>query len=83
MAYINWVEESQAQGEIKSVYENIYKKDNRTNVADILKCFSTHPKLLQKIDEISDLVHFQDQYLDRKTKEMIATLTSGLNNCHY
>ena len=83
MPRISWINEDKATGEIKDVYEHIYEKDNRQDVADILKCFSAHPRLLALIDEIADFVHFQNQYLDRVTKEMIATYVSGLNRCQY
>jgi hypothetical protein len=35
------------------------------------------------INKLSRQAHFSDGYLDRRTKEMIATYVSAINKCKY
>jgi hypothetical protein len=83
MPRIRWVEESGATGEVAQVYEKYMQMAGREFVPDILKCFSPRPDFLMQVMQVSQAVHFSDGYLDRRTKEMIATYVSGLNRCPY
>ncbi len=49
----------------------------------ILRTMSLRPQWLAHIHDLSRQAHFADAALDRRTKEMIATYVSGLNDCHY
>lgn len=49
----------------------------------ILRTMSLAPRYLKAISEAAQTAHFQDGYLDRRTKEMIATYVSALNKCKY
>jgi len=49
----------------------------------ILKCFATHPPLLQHMMGIAEALLFADGHLTRQHKEMIATFVSVQNNCPY
>jgi hypothetical protein len=49
----------------------------------ILRTMSFQPEYLCYINELSRKAHFSDGYLDRRTKEMIATYVSALNKCKY
>jgi uncharacterized peroxidase-related enzyme len=55
----------------------------RREVPDIFKAMSLRPDLMEKMLELSEKGHFSDGYLDRKTKERIATFVSALNGSHY
>ena len=84
MPNIAWIEEQQATGALAEVYR-AYLADHpdRPRVPDILKCFSQRPDFLRSVIEFSYSLHFTDGHLTRRTKEMIATLVSGLNQCPY
>ena len=84
MARIDWVEDEDATGDVAEVY-NEWKKanPNRPRFPDILKCFSPNPILLRDMVRMTYPLHFMDGALTRKTKEMIATYVSGLNQCPY
>ena len=55
----------------------------REHVPEILRCFSQRPEFLRDVMSFSYQVHFSPGHLDRRTKEMIATYVSGLNQCPY
>jgi hypothetical protein len=84
MARIRWIDESEASGEIGSVYE-AWKAANpgRAELPGILKCLSHRSDLLAGISELANRVHFSEGHLTRRLKEMIATYVSALNRCPY
>lgn len=84
MPYINWVEDENASGELGEIYRAyIETRPDRPRMPDILKCFSQRPDFLRRVIQFSNELHFSDGHLDRRTKEMIATLVSALNQCPY
>lgn len=84
MPHLPWIEDDAATGELAELYAG-WKKANphRDRMPDILKCFSLRPEFLRAVMDFSYRVHFADGYLTRRTKEMIATYVSGLNQCPY
>ena len=84
MARIKWVEDDQATGETQAVYDH-WRKANpgRETLPEILKCFSSNPTFLAQVMEMSYGLHFQDGQLPYRTKEMLATYVSALNQCRY
>lgn len=84
MPFIHWTEDEDAAGELADVYR-AYKEANphRPRMPEILKCFSARPDFLQQVIDFSFGVHFSPGHLDRRTKEMIASLVSALNQCPY
>ncbi len=84
MTNIDWINEEDADGELAEAYAEYFRRrPERTQVADVLKCFSHRPDFLKQVMDFSWGVHFSDGHLTRRTKEMIATLVSGLNQCPY
>jgi len=84
MARIAWINENDARGELKELYDEWFAKNpDRKEFPGILKCFSQRPDFLRDVMEFSYRVHFRDGHLTRRTKEMIATYVSGLNRCPY
>ena len=82
--WIRWVDEEQATGTVGDVYRAwLTANPQRTEVPEILKCFSLNPDLLKSVVEFSYGLQFSDGQLTRRLKEMIATLVSGLNQCPY
>lgn len=82
--YIQWVEDADATGPTAAVYA-AWKEANpgRPLMPEILKCFSLRPDFLKSIIDICYPLHFADGHLNRRQKESIATLVSGLNRCPY
>lgn len=84
MPYIQWINEQDAEGEVAEGYDIYFqKRPGRTQVADIVKCFSHRPDFMKQMMEFSWKVHFSDGHLPERIKEMIATLVSGQNRCPY
>ena len=84
MTNIKLINEDQAEGELGTLYADwLAANPNRDRVPEILKCFSQRPDVLRSMLELTYPLHFSDGHLTRRTKEMIATLVSGLNQCHY
>jgi uncharacterized peroxidase-related enzyme len=77
------VEESEATGEVAALYNYFRTHFGRADVPGILKCFATHPPMLRHIMELSESLIFNDGYLCRRHKEMIATSVSVQNRCGY
>lgn len=82
--FIEWVDESAATGEVAELYD-LWRAANpgRSKIPGILKAFSLRPDFLRLVMDASYKVHFSEGHLTRRTKEMIATLVSGLNQCPY
>ena len=74
-----WVEETSP--EARRVYRAMGK--GRTPVPDIYKAMSLRPDLMQRVADLTDQAHFQGGFLERRTKELIATYVSSLNACGY
>ncbi len=84
MPHIQWIDEDQAEGELGTLYADwLAANPNRESVPEILKCFSQRPDVLRSVLELTYPLHFSAGHLTRRTKEMIATLVSALNQCHY
>ena len=84
MPFIQWIDEDQAEGDVRSLYQGWRAANpDRDGVPEILKCFSLRADVLRGMLELSYPLHFCEGYLTRRTKEMIATLVSGLNHCPY
>jgi len=84
MARIEWVEDEDATGELAEIY-SIWKQNHpgRTRFPEVLKCMSARPDFLKSMIDASYAVHFCDGHLKYRTKEMIATFVSAINECRY
>jgi uncharacterized peroxidase-related enzyme len=76
---LRWVEEHDPRA--RQVYRRL--GGGRWSVPDIFKAMSLRPDLMEKTLDLSETGHFSDGYLDRRTKERIATFVSSLNGSHY
>jgi len=83
VARIDWFEDDDAVGVVADVYARWKRANDNRAIPDILKCFSLRPDVLEKIEELSNVLHFSDGHLPRKTKEKIASYVSALNRCRY
>jgi len=82
-ANIAVIEESAATGEVAALYAHFRGHFGRPDIPGILKCFATHPPLLRHMIDLSEQLIFADGALERRHKEMIATLVSTQNECPY
>jgi uncharacterized peroxidase-related enzyme len=83
MTIIPIVEEDAATGTVAEAYADYRTCFRRDHVPGILKCFATHPPLLEQMIALASTLLFTESHLSRKTKEMIATYISALNACPY
>lgn len=84
MPFIQWIDEQDARGEVAEGYQRYFdKRPGRSQVADIIKCFSHRPDFMKQVLDFSSGLHFCDGHLPERVKEMIATLASGQNRCPY
>jgi uncharacterized peroxidase-related enzyme len=81
--YLPLVEEDAATGAVAAAYADYRARFERAHVPGILKCFATHPPLLEQMLALASSLLFVEGHLTRRTKEMIATHVSALNACPY
>jgi uncharacterized peroxidase-related enzyme len=76
---LRWIEEEDPQA------RRVYRRfgGGQGGVPDIYKAMSLRPELMEKVLDLSERGHFADGYLDRRTKERIATFVSALNGSPY
>jgi len=77
------VEEDIATRVVAKAYADYREHFGREHVPGILKCFATHPPLLEQMLALASSLLFAESHLSRKAKEMIATYVSVLNTCPY
>ena len=82
MSYIRQIEPGEAQGELKAIYEQLMAARNG-RISPVMQVFSLNPPLLGKVKELNSVITFGGSSLGRRREEMIATLVSSINGCHY
>ncbi|RKU18394.1 peroxidase [Candidatus Poribacteria bacterium] len=82
MAWIQTVEEAEAEGIVKEEYDAAIARAGR--LYNIVKLFSVRPKSMRAFVELYKVVmHDDESPLSRIQREMIATVVSKVNQCHY
>jgi len=79
---IRIVQESEATGETKALYDEIRTVFGFPMVPDIMKLVSTRPNFLRVLLDGYKAM-FSGGHLPRQVKEMIATVVSKANSCAY
>ena len=79
---IEIVQESEAAGETKALYEEIRELFGFPLVPDVMKLVSRRPEFLRVMFEGYKAM-FGGGHLPRQVKEMIATVVSRTNSCEY
>ncbi len=82
MAWIDMVDEDKAEGKLKEVYERI-TGGGSSRVAHILKVHSLNPQVLEDHLNLYKTIMFAGSNISRKQREMVATVVSTINDCHY
>ena len=81
MAWIEQVSEEEAQGTLERIYQAAHERTG--GVANIIRVMSRRPSLLQTF------LGFYVQLMQGKStlpsweRELLATVTSSINDCHY
>lgn len=81
MPFIRVIEETDAQGKLKEVYENI--TSSRGKLSNIMKIHSLNPDAMDKHMEFYKAIMFGKSDISREVKEMIAVVVSVVNKCDY
>jgi uncharacterized peroxidase-related enzyme len=82
MAWINMVDEDNAEGKLKEIYDKLMNPKNN-KVANVLKVESSNPKVLEAHLSLYKSIMFGKSPLSRSQREMIAVVVSSVNSCHY
>ncbi|HUY56348.1 MAG TPA: carboxymuconolactone decarboxylase family protein [Candidatus Micrarchaeaceae archaeon] len=82
MALVHLVEESEAEGLVKEVYQEIMSSRRLARVPNYWKALANQPAVLAVTWEKLKTV-MAEGALDRRTKEIIAVAVSATNNCDY
>jgi len=81
MAWIKTITPAEAEGRVAEVYA---KFKSRFGVApNIMQAFSLRPELLAAVARVFQVATFGGSKLTRVQEEMIATVVSATNRCHY
>lgn len=82
MALVPYVEENDADGVVKEVFDDIKASRNLATVPNFWRAIAHRPEYLR--DEWHKLKAIMSTgVIDRKVKEMIAVAVSATNNCDY
>ncbi len=81
MAFIEYITYDGASDELKKLYEKFggaYKQP-----ANIVRIAGPNPKVMEAMMPFYRAIMFHPSPLSRQQRELIATVTSVINKCHY
>ena len=81
MAWIKMIRESDAEGELKELYDK--NMEPWGGVDNILKIHSLSPESLRGHIALYKAVMYGKSPIPRPEREMIAVVVSAVNGCHY
>jgi alkylhydroperoxidase family enzyme len=81
MPYIRLMEESEAEGLLAEEYDAAIERAGK--VFNILKAMSLSPGVLRASIALYREIMFGESGLSRQERELLATVTSAAQNCHY
>lgn len=81
MAWVKTVGEPEAEGYVKTLYEGMIKQ--RGWIPNIVKSTTIRPELTRAWMGLFTTLMFGPSELTRAQREMIATVVSVANRCHY
>ena len=80
MPWIEWIDEHQASGPLKKIFE---RATTEHGLDHILKIHSLNPKSLEHHNRLYAHLMRGPSALSRAEREMIAVVVSKANNCFY
>lgn len=81
MPWIKVIEENEAEGEVKEIYDSI--KKSRRKLSNIMQIQSLMPEVMKSHMDLYLSVMFNKSSITRDEKELIAVVVSTLNDCLY
>lgn len=81
MAWIRTVAEGDAEGDLGALYAAAVKRAGK--VFGIVRLMSPNPKVLEASMGLYQAIMFGPSPLSRRQREMLATVVSAANGCHY
>jgi uncharacterized peroxidase-related enzyme len=81
MPHIRLIEPDDADGLLKEEYDAATERAGK--VFNILKAMSLRPEVLRASMEMYRAIMFGPSALTRAERELLATVTSRVNECHY
>ncbi len=81
MSWIKVINETEAQGQLKEIYELL--KSKRGKLSNIMKVQSLNPQAMKAHLDLYLSIMFRKSGLSREEQEMIAVVVSAVNGCNY
>jgi alkylhydroperoxidase family enzyme len=81
VAHIRLIDESEAEGALKEEYDAAVERAGK--IFNILKAMSLRPGVLRASMELYREIMFGESGLSRRERELLATVTSAEQSCHY
>ncbi len=81
MPYIRLIDEGEADGPLKEEYDAAVERAGK--VFNILKAMSLNAPVLRASMELYKAIMFGESGLSRRERELLATVTSSAQDCHY
>ena len=81
MPHIRLIGEDEADGPLREEYDAGVERAGK--VFNILKAMSLNPRVLRASMELHKEIMFGESGLSRRERELLATVTSSAQNCHY
>ena len=81
MAHIRLIEEDEADGLLKEEYDAAVERAGK--VFNILKAMSLNPRVLRASMGLYKEIMFGESGLSRQERELLATVASAEQGCHY
>ena len=81
MPYIRLIDEDGAEGLLRQEYETAIERAGK--VFNILKAMSLRPAVLRASMELYREIMFGESGLSRQERELLATVASAEQSCHY
>ena len=81
MPYIRLIDEDEAEGLLREEYDAAVERAGK--VFNILKAMSLRPAVLRASIELYREIMFGESELSRQERELLATVASAEQSCHY
>ena len=81
MPYIKQVEDDEAEGAAKRELDKAYKRAGR--VWNIVRIMTPNPEVMRTSMDMYIALMYGESPLNRAQREMLATVVSKVNGCHY
>jgi uncharacterized peroxidase-related enzyme len=81
LPHLRLIDEDEADGLLREEYDAAIERAGK--VFNILKAMSLNPRVLRASMELYKEIMFGESGLSRRERELLATVTSAEQNCHY